>query len=221
MDVASHLTERRPDVCRGSPWQLSISVPAGRWDHARSAISFELFPTGAPHKSAGKWFPAISTGGQMDHDQVEVLYRDHGPAILRYLYRLVKDADIAQDLLHETFVAMLEWPHPLDELHCPKAWLYAVARRKGMNLLRRRKDVRPLLVDPPTEAEPQDPRLEDVREAVLSLPQSLRETLELRIQQDLSYQEIAIVLGIPLGTVRSRLHHAVRQLRRRLQDRRT
>ena len=52
-----------------------------------------------------------------------------------------------------------------------------------------------------------------MREAIRSLSPELRDTLELRLEQELSYEEIAHVLDVPVGTVRSRLHNAVRQLR--------
>jgi RNA polymerase sigma-70 factor (ECF subfamily) len=58
-----------------------------------------------------------------------------------------------------------------------------------------------------------DPRLEVMRESIAKLNPALREVLELRLQVELSYDEIAAVLAIPVGTVRSRLHHAVKQLR--------
>ncbi len=54
---------------------------------------------------------------------------------------------------------------------------------------------------------------EGVRDALLSLPPLHREILELRFEHDMSYAEIAAALGIPIGTVRSRLHHALRRLR--------
>jgi len=54
---------------------------------------------------------------------------------------------------------------------------------------------------------------ERVRDALLSLPPLYREILELRFEHDMSYAEISATLGIPIGTVRSRLHHALRRLR--------
>jgi RNA polymerase sigma-70 factor (ECF subfamily) len=53
-----------------------------------------------------------------------------------------------------------------------------------------------------------------MRTAIGSLNAGLREILEFRLEQELSYEEIAAVLEIPIGTVRSRLHQAVKQLRR-------
>ena len=61
-----------------------------------------------------------------------------------------------------------------------------------------------------------DARLDAMREAIVRLPETLRETLELRLTGDLSYQEIADAMYVPVGTVRSRIHNAVEQLRTRL-----
>jgi RNA polymerase sigma-70 factor (ECF subfamily) len=60
------------------------------------------------------------------------------------------------------------------------------------------------------------PRLEVMREGIARLNAISRQVLELRLQQELSYEEMAAILGVPVGTVRSRLHHAVRQLREHL-----
>ena len=65
-------------------------------------------------------------------------------------------------------------------------------------------------------AEP-DARLEAAREVIASLPALQREILDLRFAHALSYAEMAITLGVPVGTVRSRLHHAVALLRQRLE----
>jgi len=59
----------------------------------------------------------------------------------------------------------------------------------------------------------EDARLEPLRAAIAGLPAPQRETLLLKLQHELSYEEIAEVLAIPVGTVRSRLHHAVLRLR--------
>ena len=64
-----------------------------------------------------------------------------------------------------------------------------------------------------SEAGEADPRLERVRSAIEVLPEAQREALELRLRDGLSYQEIADVQNVPVGTVRSRLHHAMRRLR--------
>jgi RNA polymerase sigma-70 factor (ECF subfamily) len=69
------------------------------------------------------------------------------------------------------------------------------------------------------EGETADPRLEVMREGIERLNAASRQVLELRLQRELSYEEMAASLGVPVGTVRSRLHHAVRQLRAHLKKR--
>lgn len=66
---------------------------------------------------------------------------------------------------------------------------------------------------PPPPAAPEDARLEALRLAIATLPEPQRETLLLKLHHELSYEEIAESLGIPVGTVRSRLHHALHHLR--------
>ena len=61
-----------------------------------------------------------------------------------------------------------------------------------------------------------DARLEQMRSAIAALPPLHREPLLLKLQQELSYDEIAEVLGVPVGTVRSRLHYAVAALKQAL-----
>lgn len=145
--------------------------------------------------------------------RLQGLYAEHGPALLRYLRRLTGRADAAEDLLQETFVQALKGLERLDAALSPKAWLFAIARHLGLNARQRRRDALPLVEE---LAEPQarpDPRREAMREAIAALPDKQREALQLRLVDGLSYEEIAQTLDIPVGTVRSRLHAAVKGLR--------
>ena len=145
--------------------------------------------------------------------RVEALYREHGPAILNYLRRRCADGGWAEDLLHETFARALRQVDRLDEVRSPKAWLLGIARNVWRGARRGRRRTRSLPHDLAAESPARDdPRLEQMRRALDALPDAFREVLELRLREELSYEEIANVLGIPVGTVRSRLHHAVRRL---------
>jgi RNA polymerase sigma-70 factor (ECF subfamily) len=151
--------------------------------------------------------------------QVEALYEAHGPALLAYLRRLAGHADLAEDLLQETFVQALRNLDRLGQVVSTRAWLFTIARNLGVSSLRRRRlrlatGLSDEMAVAPAPIE--NPRLERMRLAIGQLPDKHRETLELRLRDDLSYEEIAEVLSIPVGTVRSRLHHAVRQLRENL-----
>jgi RNA polymerase sigma-70 factor (ECF subfamily) len=153
-------------------------------------------------------------------DRVEALYLCHGRALLGYLGRWFGRAEAAEDLLHETFVQALQGTDRLNEAASPRAWLFGIARRVGLRALRRRRmetrAARRIAEASAAPARPEDDRLDRLRRAVGALAPAHREPLELRLLEDLSYEEIADVLGLPVGTVRSRLHHAVRRLRETL-----
>jgi RNA polymerase sigma-70 factor (ECF subfamily) len=151
--------------------------------------------------------------------KVEGWYRDHGGVLLRYLGRRF-GRDGADDLLQETFVQALRRPQAPGEAVSPRAWLFGIARHVGLSALRRRKVMESLPEGMEARADDVDVdlRLSAMRQAIGKLPGEMRETLELRLADDLSYEEIAAVLGIPLGTVRSRLHHAVKKLREEMKE---
>ena len=151
-------------------------------------------------------------------DRVEGLYNAHGQALLGYLSRSFGNAEAAEDLLHETFVQALRGLDRLAAATSPRAWLFGIARRVGLAALRRRR-MQPLPEGlAAAQAQEADDRLDRMRRAIGRLPPHQRETLQLRLVDDLSYDEIAAVLEIPVGTVRSRLHNAVRTLGELVKD---
>ncbi len=134
-----------------------------------------------------------------------------------YLRRIVGDLQLAQDLLQETFLLAIRSKAKLADVSSPRAWLFGVARNIAMNTIRRSPSVVSLPANLSQDCSGPDPRIEHMRQAIAKLPIAQQETLELRLTQELSYQEIATVLEIPLGTVRSRLHNAVGRLRQVMQ----
>jgi RNA polymerase sigma-70 factor, ECF subfamily len=150
--------------------------------------------------------------------QVRALYDEHGGDLLRYLKRLTGHTQVAEDLLHDTFVQAMRGLEQLRRADSPRAWLFSIARHLGLNVLGRRRVVVPLSETVPATPIPaeEDTRREQVRRAIAALPAPQQEALQLRLRVGLTYEEIAQVLGIPVGTVRSRLHNAVRNLRHQL-----
>ena len=145
----------------------------------------------------------------IESNDVGSLYREHGAEVLHYLARRCP-VDAAHDLLQETFLQVVRQAERLDAVTMPRAWLFGIARNI-LALHYRRQPESP--IEFPVESTGEDARLPAMREAIAALAPELRETLELRIEQELSYEEIAGVLDVPIGTVRSRLHNAVRRLR--------
>ena len=144
--------------------------------------------------------------------QVEALYDEHGAALLEYLRRNRPSSDSAEDLLQETFLQALRSADRLAEVRSPRTWLFGIARNVARTALRRRRATE-LPAQIAASSDVVDPQIEQMHAAIARLPELQREALQLRVRYDLTYEEIAAVLEIPLGTVRSRLHHAVRRLR--------
>jgi RNA polymerase sigma-70 factor (ECF subfamily) len=143
---------------------------------------------------------------------LEQLYRDLAPALLGYFRRRPALAAAAEDLLHDTFVRALRQRARLAASVSARAYLFGIARHVGADALRRWRPTEELSETAAEPAAEKDERLAALRRAIAALPEPQRETLLLRLQQELSYEEIAEVLAIPVGTVRSRLHGAVQRL---------
>ncbi len=122
--------------------------------------------------------------------------------------------------MQEVFIKVYRAKLPAEETFL--AWFYRIILNTGRDAGRRRKTRLGLMdklqrvssdfsVDPPSD--PADPAL---REALAALSPELRECVALRFFADLPLDEIAAVQGIPVGTVKSRLHGAMRQLKRSL-----
>jgi len=148
----------------------------------------------------------------------EALYRRHRDFVLRVARRFTGDRDLALDALQDTFAYLLrKFPPAGDGLHLTaklETLLYPVAKNSAITA--RRKAAR---LSGPGDAEldelPAAPEADgDSLDAALArLSPDRREVLTLRFVDDLSLAEIAAVLQVPLGTVKSRLHLAIKDLR--------
>lgn len=149
------------------------------------------------------------------------------PAVVQVVYRLCGDAFLAEDAAQEAFLrAWLHLPsyHPQSPL---RHWLYRIAVNAALDILRKRSESRleeeewQIVGDLAASPEALAIANEDasrVQRAIASLPEAARSVLVLREYGGLSYQEIALVLDIPLGTVMSRLNYARNRLRELLEE---
>ncbi|HET8696465.1 MAG TPA: sigma-70 family RNA polymerase sigma factor [Gammaproteobacteria bacterium] len=149
----------------------------------------------------------------------EALYRRHRDFVLRVARRFTRDADLALDALQETFTYLLrKFPPPGEGLLLTarlQTLLYPVAKNCAISALRK---TRRFPSDPDVAADdlPAPVGLyeaEPIDAALAALPVERREVLTLRFVDGLSLAEIAAALDVPLGTVKSRLHLAIKQLR--------
>ena len=154
-----------------------------------------------------------------DRAFAELHSRFAGPS-LRYLKGLV-DED-AEDVHQDLWLTIYRRIRGLSNPRAFRTWLFQATRHRAIDALRRRKRERDLLQDVSLEAmaddapeEPeQHPALDDpgLAGVIRELAPAQREVLLLRFQDDMSYAEIALVIGCSIGTVKSRLHHAKRRL---------
>ncbi|MGH8925435.1 MAG: RNA polymerase sigma factor [Acidimicrobiia bacterium] len=134
----------------------------------------------------------------------------------RYLVHILGDRALAEDVRQEIFMRVL---HKLPSLRDPDRfvpWLFAMARNAAYDASRARRRRHARLqqaVDEAYQATSPDPHLElEVADALARLEPELRETLVLVGVMGLSYAEVAATMGVPEGTVKSRVFRARRQL---------
>jgi RNA polymerase sigma factor (sigma-70 family) len=148
----------------------------------------------------------------------ELMTRWHEP-IWRYLRRLTGSDDAAADLAQDTWLKVMRGIANLREPASLRPWLFGIARRVAMDRLRRQytQAVDPDAVLEDIAAPEIDAGLESdlaaLESRMESLPLRERETLALFYLRELGIEEIAALLAIPAGTVKSRLHRARRLLR--------
>jgi RNA polymerase sigma-70 factor, ECF subfamily len=140
---------------------------------------------------------------------VELYRRRHGP-LYRFALHMSGSAAVAEEVTQEVFMALIRKPGAFDPQRGPLAgFLYGVARNHVLRCLERERRFVGL-EDNPAEAKvmgdlTRSETIGAVRQAVLSLPADYREVVVLCDLQELPYAEAAGVLGVPVGTVRSRL----------------
>jgi RNA polymerase sigma-70 factor (ECF subfamily) len=160
---------------------------------------------------------ALINGGDMG--AFEVLYRRHRDWVTQLAFRLTGDGDLALDVLQETFLYVLR-KFPGFALTCQfRSFLYPAVR--NLSIAARRKAERTQgvpdfdldAVEAAVGAVDREAGRAGLAAALEGLSEGHREVLLLRFVDGLSLEEIGVALEIPLGTVKSRLHHALGALR--------
>lgn len=167
----------------------------------------------------------------------ETLMQRRGGELYRFLARYLGDRSLADDVFQDTFLQVHLSAESFDPTRRLKPWLFTIAANKARDALRTRSrrsatalDARVASSDEDSAAfvnllkadvEAPGERLETaelrqgVQKVVLEMPEHLRDVLLLSYFHQFSYKEMADILGVPLGTVKSRLHAAVAYFARR------
>jgi RNA polymerase sigma-70 factor (ECF subfamily) len=183
----------------------------------------------APADPEGAQLAAAAAAGSQEAFRTLVLR--HQDRVHRLVARMVRDAATAEDLTQETFLKAYRAIGSYDPRWKLGSWLLKIAHNTTIDHLRRQRlDTRPLeggadessagpiasladgtLPDPEQRARGQALAL-DLQTAVSALEPAYRELVLLRFQEGLAYQEIAAITGLPLGTVKVRLHRGRKRL---------
>jgi RNA polymerase sigma-70 factor (ECF subfamily) len=164
-----------------------------------------------------------------------VLVRRYEGELYGYLRRYLGDANLADDVFQNTFLQLFTKIGKYEQGRPVRPWLYTIATHQAIDALRRNGRHQTLSLDQYREENKQgefpqlaavlesrtagpvdqvegEERRQLVRASVDRLPETLRQVLVLAYYQGLKYKDIADILGIPVGTVKSRLHAALMKL---------
>lgn len=170
---------------------------------------------------------------QGDYEAFEALYLALEPSVRRFVRRLIGAHELEDDLLQVIFLALFQHIKRIDPPEHLRPYVYRMARNRCYDELRRQGRYKPLSMDDDAvevvvsfAGASETPQPEDaaywlllqleVREAMEQLPELQRQALILYAEEGLSYAEIATAMNTSTGTIKSRIHHAKKGLRRRL-----
>ena len=158
-------------------------------------------------------------------------YRDR---LINYVYRFLGDLDVAEDIVQDTMVKVYTHKHYYKEIAKFSTWIYTIASNLAKTELRKKKTRKETIL---SHLNTEDRKYEipsgeldsenliqseytekEIKNAILELPLHFRTVVILRDIQELSYDEISIIIKVPLGTVKSRINRARIQLQEMLKD---
>ncbi|WP_156153406.1 RNA polymerase sigma factor [Domibacillus robiginosus] len=155
-----------------------------------------------------------------DKEALEKLYGRLKQPLYSFIFRYTRDEQLSIDIVQDTFMKLQDHKQNYaPEKGKLKSYLFQIAYRLMVTKLNRRKKFQSLLpfLVPRAKEESQHINRMTVRDAVAKLPDIERAVVLLFYYHDMPQKEIARILDIPAGTVKSRLHRAIRQLKKELE----
>ncbi|MEZ4685631.1 MAG: sigma-70 family RNA polymerase sigma factor [Bacteroidia bacterium] len=179
----------------------------------------------------------VARAKENDPKAFEVLERKYRKSVYYMLLKMVKNSDDAEDLTQEAFAKAFISIDKFDSKYAFSTWLFRIATNNTIDFIRKKR-VQTISIDSPLQGDdgskmrldvkdrgpdPNQVMLKDQRRQYLSkaldrLPEKYRMLVDLRYFQELSYQEVADELQIPLGTVKAQLFRARELLSQELKN---
>jgi RNA polymerase sigma-70 factor (ECF subfamily) len=163
----------------------------------------------------------IKAIGQRDRHAMAVLYGRHHVRVYRFALRVTGDATLAEDIVSDVFLEVWRHADRFKSKAQVSTWLLAIARNKSITAVRRHCDehleVNALEIEDPAD-DPEalisksDPR-RAIQRALLQLSAAQREVIDLVYYHEKSVGEVATIIGVPAGTVKSRMFYARRRMK--------
>ncbi|MCP4685574.1 MAG: sigma-70 family RNA polymerase sigma factor [bacterium] len=167
---------------------------------------------------------AIQKGNMVAFNTMVNRYKDR---LMNVIGRMLSSQEEAEDIVQETFVRVYQHRQSFNFQHCFSTWIYTICLNLARNELRKRKRARHYDITEMKGNEAElavDPKIpsrlpEVIAAAIESLPEKYRMAFMLRDVQEMPYEEVAQILDVPLGTVKSRVNRARLMLRDKLRPR--
>jgi RNA polymerase sigma factor (sigma-70 family) len=151
-------------------------------------------------------------------EMLGVLFERYHVPLFNFYLKLTGDRPVSEDLVQEVFFRILKYRHSYRPETAFRAWMYQIARNARVDLIRKRRpetslepEMSPAVAPVDTAQQSQESLL--LRTALMQISEDKREVLILSRFQDLKYEEIAQLLGCEVGTVKTRVHRALQDLR--------
>lgn len=157
--------------------------------------------------------------------KLAVLFERHHRALFRYFVSMNRSREMAEDLVQDVFFRMLRYRGSYDSRQSFTGWMYQIARRAGLDRAQKHRAevtgidefvagrAEPVSPAPgPEETAAKGQNLALLKRALDQLPPDKREVLILSRFQEMKYEDIAVVLGCEVGTVKVRVYRAIRAL---------
>ena len=173
----------------------------------------------------------FQSGDERAYIELVNRYRDR---LINFVYPFLGDFEQAEDVVQETMLKLYEKKHYYREIAKFSTWIYTIARNLANTELRKKKRRKTTYISrmakddrqydiPAVQADlNQNLQNEFIRDrihaAIKELPEHFKTVIILRDIQELSYDDISNIVGVPLGTVKSRINRARLQLQAELQD---